>query len=78
MQSKLTLHINDELIEQARTYAEAQNKSLSQLVADYFTVITRSPETKPFHPSLQSILGILEGHQVDEDDYKEYLWKKHQ
>ena len=37
MQTKLTLRLEDQLIEQAKSYAAHAGKSVSQIVSDYFT-----------------------------------------
>ncbi len=42
MQTKLTLRLEDKLIKQAKE----QGKSLSQIVADYFTVFTKQNKIK--------------------------------
>ncbi|HZC00332.1 MAG TPA: DUF6364 family protein, partial [Gammaproteobacteria bacterium] len=38
MQTKLTLRLDKKLIEAVKRYAEISGKSLSQLVADYFSL----------------------------------------
>ena len=38
MHTKLTLRIEEQLIEQAKSYATHTGKSVSQLVAEYFTL----------------------------------------
>lgn len=44
MSTKLTLRLDAVLIEQAKTYAHEQDRSLSQLVADYFAHLTVTPQ----------------------------------
>ena len=43
MQTKLTLDVEDEddLIQQIKAYARERNKSISQLVTDYFQELAR-------------------------------------
>ena len=41
--TKLTLRLDAGLIDQAKTYAHEQDRSLSQLVADYFAHLTVTP-----------------------------------
>lgn len=77
MQSKLTLRMEEELIEQAKRYAKEQGKSLSQVVADYFAAFARPPEKQALSPATQSLLGIMKGNPVDEDDYKRHLEDKY-
>ena len=43
MPTKLTLRLDAALINRAKTYAHEQDRSLSQLVADYFTHLTVKP-----------------------------------
>ena len=79
MQTKLTLRLEDQLIEQAKSYAAQAGKSVSQIVADYFTLLT-SPEIKtklPATPITQSLRGLLRESTLEEKDYKNYLEQKH-
>jgi hypothetical protein len=77
MQTKLTLRLEEELIQQAKEYAKQQNKSLSQIVGDYFRMLSRQTESSPLPPITQSLTGILKGHRIDKDDYKHYLRGKY-
>ena len=43
MSTKLTLRLDEVLIHRAKHYAAGQNRSLSQLVADYFTHLAVKP-----------------------------------
>lgn len=67
MHKKLTLRIDEALIESAKGYSKAHGKSLSQLVADYLYLITaknsttRQVEETP--PLTQSLKGILKKRQ---------------
>lgn len=79
MQTKLTLRLEDQLIEQAKSYAAQAGKSVSQIVAEYFKLLT-SPKVKtnsPSTPITQSLRGLLRESKLDEKDYKKYLEKKH-
>lgn len=79
MQTKLTLRLEDQLIEQAKTYAAQAGKSVSQIVSDYFKLLT-STKTKvhsPSTPITQSLRGLLRESNLDEKDYKKYLEEKH-
>lgn len=79
MQTKLTLRLDEELIEQAKSYAAHSGKSISQIVADYFRVITEASPTSPSSvpPITKSLRGLLKNSGVDEADYKRYLEEKH-
>ncbi len=80
MQTKLTLRLEDQLIEQAKSYAAKAGKSVSQLVAEYFKLLTAEEKTKPTPPSTpitQTLRGLLRESKLDEKDYKKYLEEKH-
>ncbi|MDX9708766.1 MAG: DUF6364 family protein [Trichloromonas sp.] len=79
MQTKLTLRLDDELIDQAKNYAARSGKSVSQVVADYFRLLPAGnepaapPETAPLTCSLR---GLLRGTRLDEADYRRHLEEK--
>ena len=79
MQTKLTLRLEDQLIEQAKSYAAQAGKSVSQIVADYFKLLTveKTKRTPPATPITQSLRGLLRGSNIDEQSYKKYLEEKH-
>jgi hypothetical protein len=79
MQTKLTLRLEDHLIEQAKAYAARAGKSVSQVVADYFRLLTTDEPRKasPTAPVTQSLRGLLRGSALDEEDYREHLEEKH-
>lgn len=82
MDTKLTLKLNQEIIEKAKQYASDKKLSLSRLVENYLNSLTteiteNSLEISPFVKSLSS------GTQIPADyDYKkeraDYLDKKYQ
>jgi hypothetical protein len=79
MQTKLTLRLEDQLIEQAKAYAAQAGKSVSQIVADYFKLLTsgQSRLVSPAPPLTKSLRGFLKESKLDEQDYKKYLEEKH-
>jgi hypothetical protein len=79
MQTKLTLRLEEQLIEQAKSYATQAGKSVSQIVAEYFTLLTsrRNDASPPSTPITQSLRGLLRESKLDEKDYKNYLEEKH-
>jgi len=79
MQTKLTLRFEEQLIEQAKSYAAHSGKSISQIVADYFKLLTSLPN-KPVPqspPITKSLRGLLRHSNLDEDDYRTHLEDKH-
>lgn len=77
MQTKLTLRVEDSLIQQAKDYAKQNDKSLSQIVADYFRALTESKKLLDNAPITQSLIGVLSETKVDESDYKKHLEDKY-
>jgi hypothetical protein len=80
MDAKLTLRLDESLIEKAKRFAAAHGESVSRLVGKYFAVLPPDPEQreKPVPgPRLLALYGILEGMDVDEDDYYRYIEEKH-
>jgi hypothetical protein len=79
MQTKLTLRLEEQLINQAKRYAADVGKSLSQVVADYFKFIAADKVERPSTsaPITRSLRGLLRNSTLDEKDYKKYLEEKH-
>lgn len=93
MQAKLTLRMDEELVEQAKAHAQEQGKSLSKMVADYFRLLMLVgseaaekpvkvvPENKlpPITASLVGILAHVEEYQErsDKEIYHDYLQEKY-
>ncbi|MDQ7014803.1 MAG: DUF6364 family protein [Gammaproteobacteria bacterium] len=77
MQTKLTLRLDDNLIEQAKRYAKQNDKSLSQVVADYFQLLIQKEKPNKIPPITRSLIGLLESQQGDEEEYKKHLEQKY-
>ena len=79
MQTKLTLRLDDELIKRAKSYAKKSGKSVSQIVAGYFSLLGEEMdnEKSEFTPIVQSLKGSLKGASVGKKDYHKYLEEKH-
>lgn len=74
MNTKLTLTIEKEVIEIAKEYAKEKGQSLSELVENYFKMITvnrRKVNPKQLSPKVQKLRGILETN--GNIDYKQIL-----
>ena len=78
MQTKLTLRLDDQLVRDAKHYARQSGKSLSQMVAEYFSAITL-PEAAPckLTPAVSRLKGVLAETRVDTEDCRTYLEGKH-
>lgn len=76
--TKLTLRIDDELVQRAKEVAREREVSVSRLVADYFSVLGRQREPElDLPPITASLHGIAAGADVDEEDYRLYLEQKY-
>lgn len=82
MQSKLTLSIKSEIIEQAKVYARNRGRSLSNIVEEYFKSLEgksfRNNGT-PFNSLVEELAGSVRynSKKSDEELLKEVLTKKH-
>jgi len=54
MLTKLTLTIDQSVIEQAKEYAKQKNRSVSRIVEDYLKNISTNPEALSFQKNLYS------------------------
>jgi hypothetical protein len=79
MQTKLTLRLDDALIRKAKRHSVAAGKSVSQLVADYFSLIevTGAPEDEALTPRVRALFGALKGARVSEREARRHRELKH-
>ena len=77
MKSKLTLNIDKELSDKAKTYARSQGRSLSDLVESYFSLLTRDKlgDKSELTPKVKFLAGSLKGIYPEDFDYKKELEK---
>jgi len=74
MNTKLTLTIEQEIIERAKNYAKEKNRSLSDIIENYLKMLTKS-EQKQKIEKLNPIVKSLKGSfKMPKDmDYKKEL-----
>ena len=79
MNTKLTLRMDDSLIESAKEYSAKSGKSVSRIVADLFEIIKNEKLKKEpeLPPTVRSLHGALKGKGTNEKDYKKYLEEKY-
>ena len=79
MDSKLTLKLNNGVIEQAKQYAKENNISLSRMIENYLTVITENrSEEMEISPLVKSLTGVIKLENKDYDkDYADFLSQKY-
>jgi hypothetical protein len=74
MSTKLTLTIDEAVITQAKQYAAAQGRSLSNLIEEYLKSLTaKSPKApEEIHPIVDALWGSIHS-ETPIDDYKKLL-----
>lgn len=77
--SKLTLSVDEKVVERAKRYAAARGTSVSRLVETYLDAIARakSSSDKELPPVTRRLYGILRGAKYDRKDYLDYLERKY-
>jgi len=74
METKLTLRLNDNIIERAKIYARSHKISLSKMIESYLDSITKQKEdgaTISITPLVESLSGVINV-PADFDYKKEY------
>ena len=75
--TKLTLRLDEELIARAKRHSAETGRSVSQLVADFFSLIESQDPGVEVTPRVRALRGVLAGSGLDEDDYRRHLEIKH-
>jgi antitoxin component of RelBE/YafQ-DinJ toxin-antitoxin module len=76
--AKLTLSVDDEIIELAKDLARERGLSVSQMVSAFFSSVATSskmPEDLP--PVLAKLCGVLKPEEVDVSKYRHHLESKY-
>jgi hypothetical protein len=73
---KLTLSVDEQVIERARRYSQRHNTSISRLVSNYLALLDESDEEHRYSPTVRRLLGILPS-AVSVEDYRKHLEEKH-
>lgn len=60
MDTKLTLKLNGEIIEQAKSYAKKKNTSLSKLIESYLGMLVAPDEKQEVTPLVKSLSGVID------------------
>jgi len=80
METKLTLKLDQSVIQSVKIYAEKNNRSLSKLVEDYFrNLIKDSDNAKTkISPLVQELSGIISEKDLTGINYIDYLESKYE
>lgn len=63
METKLTLRLNDNVIERAKIYARSHKISLSKMIESYLDGITKQKDSEkkiPITPLVESLSGVID------------------
>jgi len=78
MNTKLTLNIDKEIIEEAKSYAKSHRVSLSKLIENYLNSLTRETKKKSSVSALvESLTGIIPSDYDEKKDYRNYIDEKY-
>lgn len=79
MDTKLTLKLDNSIIEQAKTYAKKKNTSLSKLIESYLGLLVDPKDNEEVTPLVKSLSGVIDlPKNVDyKKDYKKHLLNKY-
>jgi ribosome recycling factor len=79
MNTKLTLNLNKEIIEDAKNYAKSHRVSLSKMIENYLNSVTRETKKQSIvSPLVESLTGIIPSTIDERKNYRDYLEKKYQ
>lgn len=77
MNTKLTLRMDDTLVRQAKDQAARRGKSVSQMFSEFVAALGATPRQTELPPVTGSLMGILKGRDLSEENYKKHLREKH-
>ena len=80
METKLTLRLKKKVIDQAKKYADEHETSLSKLIENYLSAITKeSKSMENISPLVQSLSGVipLQGKEDPKRSHHEHLNEKY-
>lgn len=77
MKAKVTLDIDPNLIKQAKSYAKKNKVSLSVLIENYLSLLTKKSEVvSVVSPLVESITGVISLKESDNKNVKRFLDSK--
>jgi hypothetical protein len=80
METKLTLKLDQNVIQLVKIYAARNNRSLSKLVEDYFRnlIMESNNNKKNISPLVQELSGIISEKDIEGLNYTDYLESKYE
>ena len=79
MDTKLTLKLNGDVIEQAKTYAKKKNTSLSKLIESYLGLLIDPNDKQEVTPLVKSLSGVIDlpKNYDNKTNYRKHLLNKY-
>ncbi len=78
MDTKLTLKLDNSIIELAKSYAKDNNISLSKLIESYLQAVTIKKKKKfEISPLVESLTGVIETKGSSREKYTDFLSEKY-
>ncbi|MEQ8711365.1 MAG: DUF6364 family protein [Cyclobacteriaceae bacterium] len=79
MDTKLTLSLKKEVIQNAKVYAKANNTSLSKLIESYLSMLVKDRAEKPaVTPLVKSLIGVVDLKGEDpKEAYRDHIAEKY-
>ena len=82
MNTKLTLKLDQRVIESAKKYAESNHKTLSGLVEDFFrNLVFQTNPPQKYPPLIENLSGIISEKDLEylsqEDEKARYILRKY-
>jgi hypothetical protein len=79
MRTKLTLHLEERLVRRARSYARRTGKSVSEVVAGFFSRLDapESPPRRELTPAVRRLAGSLAGSSLGQANYRKHMEEKY-
>ena len=76
MQKKLTLNIDDELINFAHTYSRQNGLSISKLFEQYLSKLKTNNQTQPLQSKVQALYGIFHNSPIPDKNELRQLFNE--
>jgi hypothetical protein len=77
MNTKLTLRMDQGLIRHAKAQAAQRGKSVSQMFGEFVTALGAIKPQRGLPPVTNSLVGVMRGARLSEEDYKAHLRVKY-
>ena len=77
MDKKLTLSLDQNIIERAKAYARSNNISVSKLIEAYLNSLTAEGNDNEITPLVESLSGVINLPDDNQKDYTDYLIDKY-